>query len=111
VALSLRYDRLDWFWFTLMHEVAYLALGHKGSHLDNLESDATKERDEQAANLLAEDCLLSREKFSSFLVRRGRASPELMSRTSLPKKACTQALSLADCTSRRCCRGRTWERI
>ncbi|MCP4626563.1 MAG: ImmA/IrrE family metallo-endopeptidase [bacterium] len=28
IALSLRYDRLDNFWFTLAHELAHLALGH-----------------------------------------------------------------------------------
>ena len=30
VALSLRYDRVDWFWFTLMHELAHI-LEHEGS--------------------------------------------------------------------------------
>ncbi|WP_321471940.1 HigA family addiction module antitoxin [uncultured Paludibaculum sp.] len=27
VAVSFRYDRLDWFWFTLMHELAHVASG------------------------------------------------------------------------------------
>lgn len=61
IALSLRFDRIDWFWFTLMHEVAHLALGHKDSHLDFLDrreetlGDETEERD---ANALAGDTLL-----------------------------------------------------
>lgn len=34
IALTLRYDRIDSFWFSLMHELA-----HVGLHLDNGESD------------------------------------------------------------------------
>ena len=28
VILSMRYDRIDWFWFTLMHELAHVYYGH-----------------------------------------------------------------------------------
>ncbi|MHC5829519.1 MAG: HigA family addiction module antitoxin, partial [Nostoc sp.] len=28
IALTLRYDRIDSFWFTLMHELAHIVLGH-----------------------------------------------------------------------------------
>ena len=37
VALTLRHDRLDSFWSTLMHEVAHLVLGHEGGRLDDLD--------------------------------------------------------------------------
>ena len=41
VALTLRYDRIDSFWFTLMHEVAHLAEGDQMCYLD-----VTEERPE-----------------------------------------------------------------
>ena len=37
VGLTLRYDRIDSFWFTLMHELAHLAEGEHVNHLDQLE--------------------------------------------------------------------------
>lgn len=38
VALTLRYDRIDSFWFTLMHELGHIVAGHQGSYLDNLDA-------------------------------------------------------------------------
>jgi len=32
VAVSLRYDRVDWFWFTLMHELAHIVRGDAKLH-------------------------------------------------------------------------------
>ena len=69
IALSLRYDRIDWFWFTLMHEVAHLALGHKQSHLDFLdrkEDNLGDAKDESEANALASDSLLESTALQSF---------------------------------------------
>lgn len=48
IALTLRYDRIDSFWFTLMHELAHLALGHQALHLDNFD-DTEQRRDMQEA--------------------------------------------------------------
>jgi HTH-type transcriptional regulator / antitoxin HigA len=67
IALTLRFDRIDWFWFTLMHEIAHLALGHQQGHLDFLgDSDATTasasshaDSDEREADDLASDALIS----------------------------------------------------
>ena len=47
VALSLRSDRIDWFWFTLMHELAHVKFGDGKDHelldVDLLgESDTSK---------------------------------------------------------------------
>ena len=56
IALSLRYDRLDNFWFTLTHELAHLVLGHVQTiegqciiddlelteYLDDMETEADK---------------------------------------------------------------------
>lgn len=58
VALSMRFDRIDYFWFTLMHEISHLALEHKGGHLD-VEDGETIDSEEKAANSLAQDSLIS----------------------------------------------------
>lgn len=61
VALTLRYDRLDHFWFTLFHELAHVAL-----HLDTTDievffddlADTSKSRYEQEADEFASDALI-----------------------------------------------------
>jgi len=47
VSLSLRYKRLDYFWFTLMHELAHLCL-----HVDELESVIIENLDSDAKSLI-----------------------------------------------------------
>ncbi len=67
VAMSLRFPRLDYFWFTLLHELAHLVL-----HLNELK-DAVffdvegEEKDvaERAANRLGKDSLVDRESWRS----------------------------------------------
>jgi HTH-type transcriptional regulator / antitoxin HigA len=79
VALTLRYDRIDSFWFTLMHELAHLAEGRSEAYLDELEggdTDGTAEPSpadphEKAANRLASRWLLAPEAFSDFVARTG----------------------------------------
>jgi HTH-type transcriptional regulator / antitoxin HigA len=64
IAMSLRFPRLDYFWFTLLHELAHLVL-----HADQLKEpvffdvEATEERNrtERAANRLAKDSIVDRE--------------------------------------------------
>jgi HTH-type transcriptional regulator/antitoxin HigA len=64
VAMSLRFPRLDYFWFTLLHELAHLVL-----HTDQLKEpvffdvEASEETDriERAANRLARDSIIDRE--------------------------------------------------
>jgi len=61
VGLSLRYDRIDNFWFTLLHEVAHL-WKHVGEHeafLDNLDA-ASEDRREAEANRLAREAFIPR---------------------------------------------------
>jgi HTH-type transcriptional regulator/antitoxin HigA len=62
IAMSLRFPRLDYFWFTLLHELAHLVL-----HNDKLKEPVFfdvegEERDfaEKAANRLAKDSLVNR---------------------------------------------------
>lgn len=70
VALTLRYDRVDSFWFTLMHELAHLVLGHQSAHLDNLDDQAQGTIvQEQEANTLAAQSLVSQPELESFIAR------------------------------------------
>jgi HTH-type transcriptional regulator / antitoxin HigA len=60
VAMSLRYPRIDYFWFTLLHELAHVVL-----HNDKLKEPvffdvASADLTEKAANRLAKDCLVDR---------------------------------------------------
>ena len=65
IALTLRYDRLDNFWFVLLHELGHLKLGHLSTEsswiaddLDLAGSDSAQERDADgfaARALLPED--------------------------------------------------------
>ncbi len=64
IAMSLRFPRLDYFWFTLLHELAHLVL-----HNDQLvaplffdvEAGEEQDRIEKAANRLAKDSIVDRE--------------------------------------------------
>jgi HTH-type transcriptional regulator / antitoxin HigA len=67
IALTLRHDKLDNFWFTLMHELAHIALHMDGSNvwfIDDLDSDSS-EKIEQEADALAQQALISDEDFNS----------------------------------------------
>lgn len=74
IALSLRYDRIDAFWFTLLHELAHIIAGHRELHLDNLggagceggagdTADASVERADQEdqANSMARQWIIDSE--------------------------------------------------
>lgn len=63
IAMSLRFPRLDYFWFTLLHELAHLVL-----HVDRLKEplfydveESEVDRIEKAANRLARDSIVARE--------------------------------------------------
>lgn len=63
IAMTLRFDRIDYFWFTLMHEVAHIWLKHEGYYLDDLnnleDTLAENEANSQAANWLIPQDLLT----------------------------------------------------
>ncbi len=65
VALTLRHDRLDNFWFTLAHELAHVVLhlskGDSTVFIDDLESSGTKGKKEKEADKLAADLLIPSE--------------------------------------------------
>ena len=66
LALTLRYDRLDNFWFTLLHELGHIALHLSDPSddvfIDSLEDDASDEQELEAeANAFAKDALIPRD--------------------------------------------------
>lgn len=68
IALSFRYSRLDYFWFTLMHELAHVVL-HYGlldnPILDSIE-DFSLDRIERQADRLAQQSFIPRSKWERF---------------------------------------------
>lgn len=61
VGLTLRFDRLDNFWFTLLHEVAHVwkHVDREETFLDNLDS-SSDDRREVEANRIAKEALIPR---------------------------------------------------
>lgn len=68
IALTLRYDRIDSFWFTLMHEIAHLVSRHEGMYLDTIYGrEGSQRREEKAADSLAQDWLVNPAEYESFV--------------------------------------------
>ena len=92
VALTLRHDRLDYLWFTLLHELADVLLEHPGVYLDQLYKDHGVLEEalmqvEAAANQRARDWLLDPEALEAF---RQNAQPHF-SREAIETFAAAQA--------------------
>ncbi len=73
VALTLRYDRLDNFWFVLLHEVAHV-VKHLGSQenmnfLDDLDIEATDDPREKEANDFAYEKLMPPDEWETSFAR------------------------------------------
>lgn len=69
VALSLRIDRIDNFWFTLMHELGHLLRSQVQleRYLDNDLASAPVTEIERKTNQFARDALIPRDKFDAFV--------------------------------------------
>lgn len=70
IALTLRHDRLDNFWFTLMHELAHVALHVDGTEtwfIDDLEAESA-DGVEREADALAQEALVPKEVWSSLAI-------------------------------------------
>lgn len=68
ILLTLRYDRIDSFWFTLSHEVGHLASKHEGVFLDNIDEKKSGSAEEEA-NAFATDRLIDPTAFRSFVAK------------------------------------------
>lgn len=72
VALTLRHDRLDNFWFALMHELIHVQRHLKASQLfiaDNLDDKTRSSTEEQEADNLARDALIPASEWARAAVR------------------------------------------
>jgi HTH-type transcriptional regulator/antitoxin HigA len=60
IGMTLRYDRLDNFWFTLFHELAHISLhsGEQMDFIDDLDVDAKMDPKEREADKLAGEALI-----------------------------------------------------
>lgn len=82
IALSLRLNRVDNFWFTLMHEIAHILEGYHNEKpymdtdllkpRDSLISDKPQDEDEKQANKMARDWLIPQEQFDLFVANTNR---------------------------------------
>ncbi len=70
VALTLRHDRIDGFWFTLMHELAHIAKRHAAVYFDTVDPKSPSSDDlEVEADRQARDWLLEPASFEAFVRR------------------------------------------
>lgn len=62
IGLTIRHDRLDNFWFTLLHEVVHIwkHVGENDTFMDDLDSSASTDKREAEANRLAREALIPR---------------------------------------------------
>jgi len=75
VAISLRYDRIDWFWFTFMHELAHIVSGHARDAVrvddalvgKDAQPAAEKTGEEKLADQLASDWLIPKAPLHDFV--------------------------------------------
>jgi len=73
IAVTLRYDRIDNFWFTLMHELAHVKYRDESLDVALMETDdATLPEIERRANKDAAEYLVPQDKLESFIRRCGR---------------------------------------
>jgi len=71
VGITLRYDRIDYFWFTLAHELAHVVLGHKGV-IDQFGRGDEHGKIERHANEKAMTWLIEPHAYEEFLARTDR---------------------------------------
>jgi HTH-type transcriptional regulator/antitoxin HigA len=61
IGMTIRHDRLDNFWFTLLHELAHVGLHHGGEQtefIDDLDVDSKSDPKEKEADQLAGEVLI-----------------------------------------------------
>jgi HTH-type transcriptional regulator / antitoxin HigA len=83
IALTLRYDRLDNFWFTLSHELAHLLLGHVHRLdgrciIDDLDLNVALDDLEKEADKVARESLISSELWLDHPARKTRKPEDVI---------------------------------
>lgn len=82
IGLTLRHDRLDSFWFTLMHELAHL-LKHFSNQsvafVDDLSNPDTSDPREHEADAIASECLIPRSVWSRSQASKTRRKEDIES--------------------------------
>jgi HTH-type transcriptional regulator/antitoxin HigA len=81
IVLSMRYDRIDWFWFTLMHELAHIFHGHGKDKTvidmslvgNDAQPFSEKQDEERVADEFASEYLIDSVELTDFL---GRVNPQ-----------------------------------
>ncbi len=85
IGLTIRYDRIDSFWFTLIHELVHISRHIKSpddTFIDDLEVEAEDDPREREADMVTKDCLIPKSKWSrssAFRQRTPEAIKELAS--------------------------------
>lgn len=72
IGMTLRFDRYDYYWFTLMHELAHISIHYDQLHTPHLDclEDIGEDIIELEANQLAKETFISRSDWRSASVRR-----------------------------------------
>ena len=74
IGISIRYDRIDNFWFVLMHEIEHVLLKHGLKHeiidIELLESKGPVSAEEEIANNAASEFCIPQDRLSSFIARK-----------------------------------------
>ncbi|WP_173912175.1 XRE family transcriptional regulator [Acinetobacter sp. Marseille-Q1618] len=73
IGMSLRFDRIDNFWFVLRHELEHVLQGHGKSHIKidyDLKQLDMDDEEEKIANLAASTFAISEQKLNSFIARK-----------------------------------------
>ncbi len=86
IGLTIRHDRLDNFWFTLMHELAHIVLHYEQNSnffYDNLDNPDTSDEKEKEADRLASEALVPEGKWE---VSPARLIPSSIAAKSLSKE-------------------------
>lgn len=86
IGMTIRYDRLDNFWFTLMHELAHISLHQEDNlnfYFDNLDNPDLSNQQEIEADRMASEALLPENKWE---VSPARVMPNEMAAASLAKE-------------------------
>jgi HTH-type transcriptional regulator/antitoxin HigA len=88
IGMTLRYDRIDNFWHTLLHEMAhiYKHLNNKNQFIDNLDSDSKENPQEKEADKIARESFIPRsiwKRSDAFTLRTNAAINELGKKLSI----------------------------